>query len=250
MACKTPPVAAEAKARCSTARGRNIPYSVVIQMLAESANRCAAPDCDQMLWVNVDGGVAVRIAEIAHILPASSSGPRADDSATEASLISATNLIVLCPNSHTVVDKAPDVFTAELLREWKVRHQMRLDAVFGVCEYRDRASARFALEAPLEENREIWRHYGPESSAAARPDSEAFGVWKSRVLDTVIPNNHAICRTLETNRALLTADERSTLRAFRRHAASFAARHLAGEFDPTHAVFPSEMDRILTEEEA
>lgn len=237
-----------AKSGCSTARGRQIPYALVIRMLAESANRCAAPDCDQLLWVPVDNTVAVRIGEIAHILPASEGGPRADLSTCEDALVAEANLIVLCPNTHTVVDKAPEVFTAETLRGWKLRHQSRLDAVFGVREYPDRASARRALESTLEENHQIWLNYGPESAAAARPDSEAFGVWKSRVLDTVIPNNRFIRRLLETNRALLTATEQATLSAFRRHEASFAARHLAGEFDPTRAVFPAAMDLILKEE--
>lgn len=235
------------RARCPGARGRNIPKAVVIQLLAESANRCAAPDCDQRLWLPVDGRAAVRIAEIAHILPAGATGPRADDDATAQTLVAEGNLIVLCPNTHTVVDGAPEVFTAEVLRAWKVSHQARLDATLGVQEYPDRASARLALEPVLDENHRLWINYGPESVSSGRPDSEAYRVWQSRALDTIIPNNRLVRRLLDVNRGLLRTGERATLAAFRRHEMSFANRHLQGEFDPTGAVFPREMNDILVD---
>lgn len=235
-------------ARCPGQRGRNIPRAVVIQLLAESANRCAQPDCAEKLWVPVAGRAAVRVAEIAHILPAGETGPRAEDQIDEAVLVSEPNLIVLCPNTHTVVDGAPDAFPAETLRDWKAAHTVRLDEAFGVRRYADRRSARTALESALEENHDIWAHYGPQSQAAGRPDSEAHQVWLARVLDTVIPNNRTVRRILEANVGLLNAEECVTLRAFRRHETSFARRHLDGEFDPTGAVFPPGMNTVLLDE--
>lgn len=187
----------------------------------------------------------MRIAEIAHIIAASEDGPRADPDASSQSLARAENLIVLCPNTHTVVDAAPEVYTVDRLQGWKSDHAARLDEAFGVCRFDSRTRARSALEVPLDDNFEIWQHYGPESPSAARPDSEAYDIWVARVMDTIIPNNRTIRRLLDSNRHLLTPAERAVAAAFRRHERAFAARHMLGEFDPTGARFPGEMNSIL-----
>ncbi|MCB9551939.1 MAG: hypothetical protein H6705_08655 [Myxococcales bacterium] len=35
----------------------------------------------------------------------------------------ADNLILLCPTHHTLIDKVPEQYPAELLRRWKAEHE-------------------------------------------------------------------------------------------------------------------------------
>ena len=90
----------------------------------------------------------VDFGELAHIIPASPDGPRgvplksrsAEDRAHH------SNLILLCANCHTTVDKAPDAFPAEMLLSWKSKRIDELRNAVGSPTFDTRAEARRAIE--------------------------------------------------------------------------------------------------------
>jgi hypothetical protein len=83
-----------------------------------SGQYCAFPACSTRIFEDV-GGDPVLIGEIAHIESSSDVGPRANPSLSERQRDSYSNLIVLCPTHHSLVDKADSSFLVEELRLWK-----------------------------------------------------------------------------------------------------------------------------------
>lgn len=110
--------------------------SVVKKLFAYSGNSCANPDCKQEL---VDEG-GTMLGKIAHI-HAAMNGARHLPEQTDEQRRAFENLIVVCSICHDKIDDPArqNDFSAELLREWKVRHEARFkraEAQF-VDRYRD-----------------------------------------------------------------------------------------------------------------
>jgi hypothetical protein len=77
-----------------------------------SRNRCAYPGCSQELTVNLDdpeskvlGDAGAVLGEEAHIRSGSQDGPRHDQAYPKEKVDSYTNLILLCPTHHALIDK-------------------------------------------------------------------------------------------------------------------------------------------------
>jgi hypothetical protein len=85
-------------------------------LFARSGNRCAFPDCPELL-VRDDGHIA---AQICHIKASKPGGPRFDPEQSSEERNGASNLILLCANHHAVVDAQPHAYTVEVLEEMKV----------------------------------------------------------------------------------------------------------------------------------
>ncbi|KIX79308.1 hypothetical protein SF23_01180 [Streptomyces sp. MBRL 10] len=144
--------------------------------------------------------------------------------------------MLLCLNCHTIVDRAPEEYSVEVLREWKASHELRIAEALGVVRYARREQARSALVRLLDDNRRIWELYGPESPRAWQPETSS--VWFRNVRDVVLPNNSRILRILEVNYHLLTVAERPLVAEFSAHARALEQRHLGGVVDPSAPRFP------------
>ena len=83
--------------------------NTTLRLFADSGGYCQRPECASRLFVDT-GTKNVHIAEMAHIIAASDDGPRADAKASAAEKGSYDNLILLCANCHTSIDKAPEDF--------------------------------------------------------------------------------------------------------------------------------------------
>jgi hypothetical protein len=91
---------------------------------------CAFPWCTQPLVEEATAAdPAAVIGEMAHILGVK--GPRHDPALPEAQLNLATNLILLCPTHHTLVDAQDSSYTAEELRTWKREQEQHVRARLG-----------------------------------------------------------------------------------------------------------------------
>lgn len=181
---------------------------------------------------------------MAHVYAAGEKGPRANSSLTKAERGSFQNLIMLCTICHTIVDKAPEAYSDEMMLGWKRDHAKKLRALFGVVEFDDRAGAREAIEPALSQNRAIFDQYGPHIDAAQDPESGAAERWRRKMLTHIIPNNNRVLAILDANRRLLGAKERITLELFRQHIDDLEAFHIEGvRHDGSQ--FPSSMTTIL-----
>lgn len=93
-------------------------------LFALSGNQCAHPDCNSMIVepATAESDTLVT-AHICHIYAISEDGPRGKAELTQEELNSPENLILLCRNHHAIVDGQYDSYPAELLKEWKQRHE-------------------------------------------------------------------------------------------------------------------------------
>ena len=93
-------------------------------LFAKSGNVCAFPDCDSPIIADV-GDDSKPLAEMAHIIASSDDGPRSDPSLPTAEINKASNLILLCPNHHALVDKFEYQYNTHVLREMKLQHEQQ-----------------------------------------------------------------------------------------------------------------------------
>lgn len=214
-----------------------------VRLFASSAGHCQNPNCLRRLFENA-GETQFHIAEMAHIVAASKTGPRPTPIRSVEYRSSYDNLILLCPNCHTTVDKAPNYYTEDTIKEWKLRHEERIAAAFGATECSTRVRARALIEPFLSENQTIFHTYGPNNDYRSNPESPMAATWRRKVYERILPNNRRLLSILDANRIHLNAEEESTLELFRQHIDDLEARHL-GENHTGTVQFPRAMDSIL-----
>ena len=100
------------------------PTTATVKRLYGRAFRCARPDCSRPLYKqNNDTGDLALNSRVAHIHARRTGGPRWIEMSAEENR-SDTNLLLLCIEHSYEVDELPDLYPADLLRDWK---QAQLD---------------------------------------------------------------------------------------------------------------------------
>jgi hypothetical protein len=233
----------------SCSRGAAAPdRTTALRLFAASAGYCQNPACYRPLFISA-GTDRIHIAEMAHILAASNQGPRAVDAMSAADRGAFENLILLCANCHTLIDKAPSQFPDALLVGWKRDQQARLDQMFGAVTMAERRDVRSAIEPLLLQNRVIFEEYGPDAGYQENPESEMASTWQRYMRERIIPNNRRILAILDVNRNHLVPNESRTLELFRQHILDLEAHHLTDILLGVQRRFPTEMDSIVTDGE-
>ncbi|QEL55187.1 hypothetical protein [Chromobacterium paludis] len=213
------------------------------RLFAASAGYCQNPGCSNELFVDV-AGKSIHIAEMAHVFAAIDGGPRTNLVLSKEERGAFENLIMLCSNCHTMVDKAPDAFPVEMMLRWKREHANKLQGLFGAVKFGDRASARQAVEPLLTENHAIFKQYGPQIDAASNPESGTAEQWKRKMLARILPNSRRMLTIFDANRHLLDGNEKATLELFRQHIDDLEAFHVEGNREDASR-FPWELSKIL-----
>jgi hypothetical protein len=213
------------------------------RLFAASAGYCQNPGCANELFVDA-AGESFHIAEMAHVFAANDGGPRSKPELSKDERGAFENLVVLCANCHTMVDKAPDAFPDSMMLGWKREHANKLQALFGAVRFDDRAAARQVVELLLAQNLAIFQQYGPHIGAARNPESGAAEQWKRKMLTRILPNNRRVLSVLDANRHLLRDDERLTTEGFRQHIDDLEAFHLEGNRQDASR-FPDDLSKIL-----
>jgi hypothetical protein len=79
------------------------------RLWSEAGGHCQNLECRVDL---LDFVKRKHIGELAHIIPASDDGPRAEDgrALTDSERALPENILLLCPTCHVVIDKAPDEY--------------------------------------------------------------------------------------------------------------------------------------------
>lgn len=208
-------------------RGRANPDGTVkVRLFASSAGYCQNPECLEPLFHDI-GSRAIHFAEIAHIFAAQDDGPRPNPAMTAADRGRFENLILLCANCHTKIDKAPEAYPDTMIRDWKQAHEARIAEVFGIRRFPDRPAARQSVSALLDENKGIFDALNPDLDYRFDPEAEQAAEWSQAMLARIIPNNRKLLLIADANRELLTAEEREAVEQFRRHVDGLVNRHLA-----------------------
>jgi len=90
-----------------------------------AASKCAFPDCRLSLTQDSeDTSIHITIGEQAHIVAKEENGSRGDSLLTAEERDCYSNLILLCPNHHTIIDKNPKDFPVEKLHALKTEHEI------------------------------------------------------------------------------------------------------------------------------
>lgn len=213
------------------------------RLFAASAGYCQNPRCFNALFIDAEGK-SIHVAEMAHVFAANDGGPRANPALTEEERGAFENLIMLCANCHTMVDKAPHAFPDQMILGWKREHANKLNGLFGAVTYDNRAVARRAVEPLLAENYAIFERYGPHIEAARNPESGAAEQWKRKMVTRILPNSRRTLAVLDANRHLLNGDEKVTLEQFRQHIDDLEAFHIEGSKEDASR-FPGGLPKIL-----
>lgn len=215
-----------------------------LRLFADSGGYCQRPECANRLFVDT-GTKNVHIAEMAHIIAASGTGPRGNTTITSADKGTYGNLILLCANCHTTIDKASADFPEKMIREWKRKHTERINSLFGAVKYPDRAMARRAIEPALAENRTIFDQYGPNNDYREDPESELSAIWQRKMRAIILPNNRKVISVLDANRHHLSETELKALEAFRQHIDDLESKHIGEGGGDIASRFPTSMNNIL-----
>ena len=92
-------------------------------VLTKSGNRCAFPDCNQILVVeHCESGNCSFVAQIAHIKGEKPGSARYDPN-MKTDRNNPGNLLVLCPTHHTLIDASPNEYSVEKLNDMKLSHE-------------------------------------------------------------------------------------------------------------------------------
>jgi len=202
---------------------RTIPAKESHVLWAKSAGRCAFPECPNRCIDTFENAGTILLAEMAHILPHSSGGPRGRKSA-DAGINRYGNLILLCPNHHELVDKAPDDFPSDKLRQWKAELEHRVEAALDVPSFTSKEELYRYVGGVLAENKTIHDTFGPLSPIArSNPASNMYSLWQAQKIEQIIPNNANIVAAFRRFRSLVPPPEFQIYAEFEAHAVAFAA---------------------------
>jgi hypothetical protein len=123
-----------------------------IQLFVRAGGYCEFPGCNRYLLEHRPTLTLGNFAQIAHIVAFSPQGPRANAKMPSRYINDLTNLMLLCPSCHKVVDDNPDEYPVRRLRHLKAEHENRIRHLTGL--HRDlettvvRFTARIAGRAP------------------------------------------------------------------------------------------------------
>jgi hypothetical protein len=214
------------------------------RLWGDSGGYCGNPKCRTYLFPD---DLDVDFAELAHIIPASPAGPRG----VPLSEVSAEarahhrNLILLCANCHTTIDKAPDPYPADMLYGWKQARVNEIQVAVATPVFQTRAEARAQIQRPLDDNALIHTKYGPVGDPYQQGDSV---LWLRHARSTIVPNNRTILRALDANRHLLTPEEQRVVAIYRLHVEQFESRHVLDDFTTGTERFPEAIQRVFLDE--
>ena len=214
-----------------------------LRLFADSAGHCNRPVCHRYLFSNTD--IAdYHIGEMAHIIAASDKGPRGESNADAEDKAEYNNLILLCPSCHTEIDKAPQIYTIEVILEWKANHKKRIMETMGIPLFDDRNDARNYVTRILRANKMIFDSLNPDLPYRENPEAEEATVWKRKMLSQIIPNNQKILLFVDINNELFNEEELITVEKFRQHLYDLIERHFGDNLE-IGSRFPEKMNSIL-----
>jgi len=223
-------------------RGKASPNNFVkSKLFANSGGYCQNPDCNENLFKTFDKS-EIHIAEIAHIISVNI-GARNNDKLSPKQKGSYENLILLCPNCHTTIDKAENDFPEEVILKWKSEHQAKLNSLFGIKRFESRAEARKYVEQLLLENKTIFETYGPNTDERFNPESTMPILWRKKITEFIIPNNRKILNLILANYELLNAEEKNAFENFKQHLHDFEGKHIFGS-QVNGVQFPTKISEI------
>lgn len=225
-----------------------IPTNISRRLWADCGGYCQNPGCQKFLFASVDAD-SVSLANIAHIIGYGKNGPRSEhELATVIDKNGLDNLIMLCLDCHKIVDELEEKFSVDTMRSWKASHAKQVRQFFDVPIIRDERELLIAVNDLLDTNKVIFQEYGPYSLKAVEGEAgDAISVWRSRCLDTIIPNNRRIINLIEKNKRNFPYpwDVYREMLTYKLHVDAFEDNLIHGKKVNDYKLFPIEFDHLI-----
>jgi len=106
---------------------RNIPITETKVLWGKSGNRCAM--CKNGLTIQIDDSSELPLGEAAHIEGYGVGSPRYNPSMSEQERNSYSNLILLCPTCHSIIDKDISEYTTTKIKTIKNEHEKWIESL-------------------------------------------------------------------------------------------------------------------------
>jgi hypothetical protein len=113
---------------------RSISTPIQCMLWGKAAGRCEFAGCNKPLWKSSVTQEQVNIGQKAHIYSFSENGPRGNNEVPAQHLNDLGNLLLVCHECHTKIDKNKDGgrYSVPLLQAWKAEHEARIEIVTGI----------------------------------------------------------------------------------------------------------------------
>ncbi|GGE82248.1 HNH endonuclease [Pseudoalteromonas gelatinilytica] len=113
---------------------RHIKPNIERELWARSAGRCQFDGCNKILFRSSVTNESVHTAQKAHIYSFSENGPRGWGPFKKGldKLNDISNLMLACHECHLKIDRAPERYPADMLIDWKNKHEDRVEIVTGI----------------------------------------------------------------------------------------------------------------------
>lgn len=115
-------------------RTRAIKHHTQLQLFVAAAGRCEFPGCNDFLLEHRLTLTPGNFGQQAHIVAFSGHGPRANKKVAANRINDLSNLMLLCPPCHKLIDDNPREYTVTRLKAAKRSHEERIRHVTGFAE--------------------------------------------------------------------------------------------------------------------
>jgi len=144
---------------------RNIPSKTKIALIVKSGGICEFLGCNENLFEDDVTKTQINFSEMAHIIASSPKGTRGDEELSPKLQIEESNIMLLCPKHHKMVDDDGKKYTKEKLTNMKVKHEeyikklknIKKDRGVVVVIYRANVSNRIYTFTPNDINRSLYK---------------------------------------------------------------------------------------------
>lgn len=119
-------------------------------LLQKSGNRCAFPGCPTTLTIKESDDSTVILSNVAHIVAQREDGPRGKFALPLDRRDEESNLMLLCPEHHKIIDNKPYLYTVERLRGMKEKHEKLVQIALGTAIDKKTRSNQLVDQYPKE----------------------------------------------------------------------------------------------------
>lgn len=137
------------------------------KLFALSGNQCGFPNCTERVY-NLDEDIL--LGEMCHINAVNPNGARYNPELPETEINSFENLLLLCPNHHSFIDKNPKKYSAISLHEMKANHENKFYAFAGIFN----KNAEGIVAKNIEDLEAIEALLTPEENEASLPQKKKY----------------------------------------------------------------------------
>lgn len=128
-------------------KSREVPAKTRLFLFVRAGGRCEFDGCNRYLIEHHLTKAEGVFAQMAHIWAFGDEGPRANPALDDKEVHRLSNLMLLCPECHKLIDDDPEQYTVEVLRKHKKAHE---DRVFMLTDTKpDRHTVAVSLKTKI-----------------------------------------------------------------------------------------------------